>query len=85
MIIDVVKSKGVPYKCDNCKAYFAWKPDGQGVCHITMEHPKCGKSECIYYAPVRKKCPECGSDDISEIPAIVYKFMREFRRVKQDD
>ena len=84
MIIDVVKSKGVPYRCDNCNTYFAWKPDGQGMCRLKTRHPQCGENQCKYYEPVRKKCPECGSDDISEIPTIVYKFMREFRRVKQE-
>ena len=80
MIIDIVKSKGVPCRCDNCNTYFAWMPDEHGVCRIITKHPQCEKNECKYYEPAKKKCPECGSDDISEIPAIVYKIMREIRR-----
>jgi len=80
MIVDVVKSKGVPFRCDQCHTYFAWKPDEQGVCRIIASHPKCKENECRYYEQAKKKCPECGSDDISEIPAIVYKIMREIRR-----
>ena len=80
MIIDIVKSKGVPFRCDNCNTYFAWKPDGQGVCSERVTLPQCKKVECEYYKPAKKKCPECGSDDLSEIPTIVYKIMREIRR-----
>ena len=76
MIIDVVKSKGIAYRCDNCKTCFVWKPEGQGICTLLAKGPKCGKPECDYYRPVWKKCPECGSDDLTEIPAIVYKIMR---------
>ena len=80
MIIDVVKSKGVPFRCNNCKTYFAWKPDEQGVCSVRTLHPQCKKVECEYYQPAKKKCPGCGSDDISKISVIVYKIMREIRR-----
>ena len=80
MIIDIVKSEGVPFRCDNCNTYFAWKPDGQGVCRVRAGGPKCKEVECKYYEPAKKKCPECGSDDLSEVPAIVYKIMREIRR-----
>ena len=80
MIIDIVKSKGVPFRCDNCNTYFAWKPDGQGVCDVRATHPKCKEVGCEYYRPAKKKCPECGSDDLTEVPAIVYKIMREIRR-----
>lgn len=80
MIIDIVKSKGVTFRCDNCNAYFAWKPDEQGVCDIRSRHPQCKEFECKYYSPAKKKCPECGSDDLTEVPAIVYKIMREIRR-----
>lgn len=81
MIIDILKSKGVPFRCDNCHTCFAWKPDEQGVCaRRAVVHPQCKKSECEYYKPAKKKCPECGSDDISEMSAIVYKIVREIRR-----
>lgn len=80
MIIDVVKSKGVPFKCDNCNTYFAWKPDEQGVCSVKIGRRKCKEIECKYYEPAKKKCPECGSDSLTEVPAIVYKIMREIRR-----
>lgn len=80
MIIDIVKSKGVPFRCDNCNAYFAWKPDEHGECRIRTKHRQCENLECEYYEPAKKKCPECGSDDLTEVPAIVYKIMREIRR-----
>ena len=80
MIVGVVKSKGVPLKCDNCNAYFAWKPDEDGVCSVRTAHPQCKKLECEYYRPAKKKCPECGSDDLTEVRAIVYKIMRDIRR-----
>lgn len=79
MIIDIVKSKGVPFRCDNCNTYFAWKPDEQGVCSVSVKHSQCKKVECDYYRPARKKCPECGSDDLTEVPAVIYKIMREIR------
>lgn len=79
MIIDIVKSKGVTFRCDNCNTYFAWKPDEQGVCYVDMGRDKCKKTECKYYKPAKKKCPECGSDDLTEVPAIVYKIKREIR------
>lgn len=80
MIIDTVKSKGVPFRCYNCNAYFAWKPDKQGVCRVRDGHPKCEKAECEYYEPATKKCPECGSYNLTEVPAIIYKIVREIRR-----
>ena len=79
MIIDIVKSNGVPFRCNKCNAYFAWKPDKQGVCSVLMER-KCKEIECKYYKPAEKKCPECGSNDLSKISTIVYKIMREIRR-----
>ena len=79
MIIDIVKSKGIPFRCDNCNTYFAWKPDKQGVCS-SMERSKCKETECKFYEPAKKKCPECGSDDLTEVSAIVYKIKREIRR-----
>ena len=80
MIIDIVKSKGIPFKCNNCDTYFAWKPDNQGTCYIRTMHPKCKEIGCEYYEPAEKRCPECGSDNLSKISPIVYKFMREIRR-----
>ena len=80
MIIGIVKSKGIPFRCDNCNTYFAWKPDEQGICSVRAKHPQCNKVECGYYTPAKKKCPECGSDDLTEVPAVVYKIMREIRR-----
>ena len=80
MVIDIVKSKGVPFRCNNCNTYFAWKPDKQGACFLRTKRPQCEKVECEYYEPAKKKCPECGSDDLSEISTIVYKIMREIRR-----
>ena len=80
MIIDLVKSRGVPFRCDNCYTYFAWKPDGQGVCSKRAGHPQCQRPECGYYEPAKKKCPECGSSSLTEVPAIAYKIMREIRR-----
>jgi len=80
MIIDVLKSKGVPFRCNNCNTYFAWKPDEQGECRICTKYKQCEKTECNYYEPVGKKCPECGSSNLTEIPAIVYKIMRNVRR-----
>lgn len=80
MIVDIVKSKGVPFRCDNCNTYFAWKPDEQGICFVRTMHPKCKEIGCEYYHPAKKKCPECGSDYLTEVPAILYKIMREIRR-----
>ena len=80
MIIDIVKSKGVPFRCDNCNTYFAWKPDEHGVCDIRTGRPQCKEPECKYYTPAKKKCPECGSDDLTEVSAIAYKIMRDIRR-----
>ena len=80
MIIDIVKSKCVPFRCNNCNAYFAWKPDENGVCDIRLRNHQCEKFDCIYYRPAKKKRPECGSDDLTEVPAMVYKIMREIRR-----
>lgn len=80
MIIDVVKSEGVPFRCDNCNTYFAWKPDGQGVCSVLFKHPQCNKVECRNYEPAKIKCPECGSKDLTEMPATVYKIIRAIRR-----
>lgn len=76
MIIDIIKSKGVPFKCNNCNTYFAWKPDKQGVCSVRAFSPNCKEIDCEYYEPARKKCPQCGSENLSEISAIVYKIMR---------
>lgn len=84
MIVDIVKSKGVPFRCDNCNTYFAWKPDGQGVCDALAGHRQCEKVECTYYRPARKKCPGCGSDDLTVVPAMVYKIMRAIRTVKSE-
>ena len=81
MIIDIVKSKGVPFKCNNCNTYFAWKPDEQGECSVRIRHYQCKKVECEYYVHAKmQKCPECGSNDCTKVPAIVYKIMREIRR-----
>ena len=80
MIIDIVKSKGVPFRCDNCNTYFAWKPDEPGVCRVRAGHPECKKPECEYYKPAKKKCPECGSENLTVVSAMVYKIMREIRR-----
>ena len=79
MIIDIVKSKGVPFRCDNCNTYFAWKPDEEGGCSVRATRHQCKEIGCEYYKPAKKKCPECGSDDLTEVPAIVYKIMREIR------
>ena len=76
MIIDVIKSHGVPFKCENCNSYFVWKPDKHGVCSVRNLHPKCKEIGCEYYTPAQKKCPQCGSDNLSEIPTFVYKIMR---------
>lgn len=81
MIIDIVKSKGIPFRCDNCNTYFAWKPDEQGA-YCNIERSQCKKPECRYFEPAKKKCPVCGSDDITEVSAIVYKIKREIRSVK---
>ena len=80
MVIDIVKSNGVPFRCDNCNTYFAWKPDEQGECFVRETFHQCKKVECEYCKPAKKKCPECGSDNLTEVPAIVYKIMREIRR-----
>ena len=80
MIIDVVKSKGVPFRCNKCNTYFAWKPDKQGVCSIRAKEFQCKKVECEYYRPAKERCPECGSYDLSKVSTIVYKIMREIRR-----
>lgn len=79
MIIDIVKSKGIPFKCDNCNTYFAWKPEEQNSCRIRCEK-RCEKGECRYYEPQDRKCPACGSKHITKVPAIVYKIIREIRR-----
>ena len=80
MIINTVKSKGVPFRCDNCNTYFVWKPDVRGVCRIRVKHPECKELKCEYYEPAIKKCPECGSKDLTKVPAVVYKIVREIRR-----
>lgn len=83
MIIDLVKSQGVPYRCGNCNTYFAWKPDEQGVCYLRSmynQYHQCKEVVCEYYKPARKKCPECGSDDLYKVSTIAYKIMREIRR-----
>ena len=81
MIVDIVRSKGVPFRCNKCNTYFVWKPDEHGECRvIRTKHRQCKNLECEYYEPARKKCPECGSDDLTEIRTMVYKIMREIRR-----
>ncbi len=80
MIVDVIKCNGIALRCDNCKTCFVWKPEAQGVCTVITERHKCGKPDCDYYRPAKKKCPECGSDDLTETPAIMYKIMRAIRR-----
>lgn len=80
MIIDVIKSKGVTFRCNDCNTYFVWKPVAQGVCRVPLDKPKCDKPECVHYDSTMKKCPECGSFNITKIPVIVYKIIREIRR-----
>lgn len=80
MIVDVVRTKGIPYKCDNCNTYFAWKPDKLGECRLLYKGTKCKKIKCEYYEPAEKKCPECGSTDITKISAMTYKLKRWIRR-----
>lgn len=82
MIIDVVKSKGIPFRCNTCNAYFAWKPDGHGGCRIRSRYLQCEKVECNYYTPTEKYCPECGGNDLTEVPVMVYKIIRKIRSVK---
>ena len=77
MIVDIVKSQGVPYRCDNCNSHFLWKPDKQGICRVRIKNNKCENTECRYYEPAEKHCPECGSADLTEVPAIIYKIIRD--------
>lgn len=79
MIIDVLKTNGVPYRCDYCNTYFVWKPD-QSECRLSIKNNNCKKIECRYYEPLEKKCPVCASKDITEIPGIIYKIIKEIRR-----
>ena len=87
MIVDIVKSDGVPFRCESCKTHFLWKPDRQGKCGIRTKVDKCEKTECEYYLPATKQCPECGSVVLTEVPAIIYKILRDRRgrKVNWDD
>lgn len=80
MIVDVVRTKGIPYKCENCDTYFAWKPDKQGECRLLYKGTQCKKPKCKYYEPAEKKCPECGSTNIVTIFTTTYKLKRWIRR-----
>ena len=57
MIIDIVKTNGIPFKCENCNTYFAWKPDEQGICSIRVFTTKCKEIGCEYYEPAKKEMP----------------------------